>query len=78
MKITFCKFSKLQQKMIPIKPTKSQEEKIDHNASSFRFEVLGFFIILIICILVLPFFYDSVLFNSIWTTICSIAVDGRG
>jgi len=27
---------------------------------------------------VLPFFYDAVLFNGIWTTVCSIILGGEG
>ena len=55
--------------------TKPLEEKSNRNASSFRFEALGFTIIFIIGLLVLPFFYDAVLFNGIWTTVCSIILD---
>ena len=58
--------------MINTKSTKPTEEKSNRNSGSLRFEVLGFTLIFIIGLLVLPFFYDAVLFNGIWTTVCSI------
>ena len=60
-----------------VNSTKPVEEKNNRNPSSFRFEVLGFTIIFIIGLLVLPFFYDAVLFNGIWTTVCSIILGGE-
>ena len=59
-------------------PTKPLEKKSNNNLSSFRFEALGFTIIFIIGLLVLPFFYDAVMFNGIWTTICYIILGGEG
>ena len=64
--------------MIITNPTKPLKKKSNHNLGSFRFEALGFTIIFIIGLLVLPFFYDAVLFNGIWTTVCSIILGGEG
>ena len=58
--------------------TKPVEEKSNRNSSGFRCEAIGFSIVFIIGLLVLPFFYDAVLFNSIWTTVCSIILGGEG
>ena len=74
VKLTFSNFQSFQ-KVINTNSTKPLEEKSNRSASSFRFEALGFTIIFIIGLLVLPFFYDAVLFNGIWTTVCSIILD---
>jgi len=58
--------------------TKPLENKSNRKLSGFRFEALGFTIIFIIGLLVLPFFYDAVLVNGIWTTVCSIILGGEG
>ena len=64
--------------MINTNSTKPLEKKSNRNLSGFSFEALGFTIIFIIGLLVLPFFYDAVLFNGIWTTVCSIILGGEG
>ena len=74
VKVTFSNFQSFQ-KVINTNSTEPLEEKSNRNASSFRFEALGFTIIFIIGLLVLPLFYDAVLFNGIWTTVCSIIPD---
>jgi hypothetical protein len=59
-------------KMINTNLKNPLKEKSNRNSSGLRLEVLGFTIIFIIGLLVLPFFYDAVLFNGIWTTVCSV------
>ena len=74
VKVTFSNFQSFK-KVTNTNSTKRLEKKSSRNSSGFCFEALGITIIFIIGLLVLPFFYDAVLFNGIWTTVCSIILD---